>query len=252
MYKNKMYSGAHMRYKLSILLVIFSIAFSACSKKEEPKNEAAGMTAQGTHKVVVQEVLQVTQYTYLRVTEDGKDFWIAVPKANIEKGAVLYFGMSMEMKNFKSTDLNRTFESVLFVQDISTSPISAGTSNPHGEAASSNVGQKPVMEKAGIKVTKAPGGITIAELYSGLTKFGGKSVKVRGKILKLNSGIMGKNWVHIQDGSDADGNFDLTITTLSEVKIGDDVTFEGKIAVNKDFGYGYSYPVLMEDAKVVK
>jgi hypothetical protein len=241
-----------MRSKLSVLVLVLAIGFSACVKKEEPKNEAAGTVIAGTHKAIVQEVLQVTQYTYMRVNENGQEFWIAGPKANIEKGTVVYFGATMEMKNFKSTDLNRVFDSVLFVQDVSTSPIAPGSASPHGDAAAPSGGQKPVMEKAGVAVVKAQGGISIAELYSNLAKYGGKSVKVRGKILKLNTGIMGKNWAHIQDGTDYKGNFDLTVTTLSDVKVGDDVTFEGKISLNKDFGYGYSYPVLMEDARSVK
>lgn len=241
-----------MRIKLSLLVLVLAIGFSACSKKEEPKNEAGSSVIAGQHKAAVQEVLQVTQYTYLRVNENGQEFWIAGPKTNIEKGAIVYFGATMEMKNFKSTDLNRVFDSVLFVQEVSTSPITAAPASPHGDAAAAPAGQKPVMEKAGIAVVKAQGGISIAELYSNLPKYGGKSVRIRGKVLKLNMGIMGKNWAHIQDGTEHKGNFDLTVTTLSEVKVGDDVTFEGKISLNKDFGYGYSYPVLMEDAKSVK
>ena len=241
-----------MRSKLSVLVLVLAIGFSACVKKEEPKNEAGSTVMAGTHKAIAQEVLQVTQYTYMRVNENGQEFWVAGPKTNIEKGAVVYFGATMEMKNFKSTDLNRVFDSVLFVQELSTSPITSGTASPHGDAAAPSGGQKPVMEKAGITVAKAQGGVSIAELYSNLAKYGGKSVKVRGKILKLNTGIMGKNWAHIQDGTDYKGNFDLTVTTLSEVKVGDDVTFEGTISLNKDFGYGYSYPVLMEDARSVK
>ena len=225
-----------MRSKLSVLVLVLAIGFSACVKKEEPKNEAGSTVMAGTHKAIAQEVLQVTQYTYMRVNENGQEFWVAGPKTNIEKGAVVYFGATMEMKNFKSTDLNRVFDSVLFVQELSTSPITSGTASPHGDAAA----------------PKAQGGVSIAELYSNLAKYGGKSVKVRGKILKLNTGIMGKNWAHIQDGTDYKGNFDLTVTTLSEVKVGDDVTFEGTISLNKDFGYGYSYPVLMEDARSVK
>jgi hypothetical protein len=61
---------------------------------------------------------------------------------------------------------------------------------------------------------------------------------------------MGKNWVHIQDGTEYQGGFDLTITTDGQVAVGETVTFEGKIVLDKDFGYGYSYPVLMEEAKI--
>lgn len=239
-----------MRFKLITILFLCGIAFSACVKKDEPK---AADVAPGTHKVVVEEVLQVTQYTYMKVKEAGQEFWIAVPKIPVEKGATLYFTNGMEMKNFKSTDLNRTFESVLFVQDISTTPASAPGASPHGDAgAMSNQPQKPTIEKESISVAKAKGGVSISELYAGLAKFSAKTVKVSGKVTKVNNGIMGKNWVHIQDGTDYSGNFDLTVTTMASVEIGNTVVFEGKIALNKDFGYGYSYKVLLEDAVLSK
>jgi hypothetical protein len=67
-------------------------------------------------------------------------------------------------------------------------------------------------------------------------------------VVKVNKQVMGKNWIHIQDGTDFNNDFDLTITTQDLAEIGDEVTFKGKISVNKDFGSGYSYEVIMEDA----
>ena len=63
---------------------------------------------------------------------------------------------------------------------------------------------------------------------------------------------MGKNWIHIQDGTEFEDGFDLTVTTSGTATMGEIVTFEGKISLDKDFGYGYSYAVLMEDAKPVQ
>ena len=71
---------------------------------------------------------------------------------------------------------------------------------------------------------------------------------MRGKVTKVNSGILGKNWVHIQDGTEAEGNFDLTVTTQETAKVGDVVVVQGKITLNKDFGSGYKYDVIMEEA----
>lgn len=82
--------------------------------------------------------------------------------------------------------------------------------------------------------------------------YNGKIVKVRGKVIKINSKIMRKNWIHIQDGTSSNDNFDLTITTDELANIGNVVTFEGKISTNKDFGYGYSYKLIMEDAMLLK
>jgi hypothetical protein len=109
-----------------------------------------------------------------------------------------------------------------------------------------------VPEKANVQVTPGPGCISISTLYSEKKSNDGKIVKVKGIVTKFNSEIMGKNWVHIQDGTGTEGSFDLTITTSQTVAYGDTVTFEGKIALDKDFGYGYFYNVIMEEGKLVK
>jgi len=106
-------------------------------------------------------------------------------------------------------------------------------------------------EKTNIVVEPCADCITIAKLFADKQSYSGKVVKIKGKVTKFNPQIMGKNWVHMQDGSEFGGEFDLTITTPVQISVGETVTFEGKIALDKDFGYGYFYKVLMEDAKTV-
>ncbi len=60
------------------------------------------------------------------------------------------------------------------------------------------------------------------------------------------------NWVHIQDGTEFEGKFDLTVTSTESFKVGSVVTLEGVLALNKDFGYGYSYEVLLEKATAIQ
>jgi len=107
-------------------------------------------------------------------------------------------------------------------------------------------------EKISDAVAPCEGCIRLTDLFSGKKSFEGKEIKVTGKVVKYNSEIMGKNWVHIQDGSEFEGEFDLTITTSGEVALGEVVTFSGKIALDRDFGYGYKYAILMEDGVLVK
>lgn len=111
---------------------------------------------------------------------------------------------------------------------------------------------KPVAVKADIKITPCESCITISRLMADKKSFSGKTIKVKGVVTKVNEEIMGKNWIHIQDGTEAEGVYDLTVTTLQAASVGDTVTFEGKISLDKDFGYGYFYNVLMEEGGLVK
>ncbi len=111
---------------------------------------------------------------------------------------------------------------------------------------------KPVIPKADIKIIPCESCTTIEKLMADKKSFSGKTIKVKGVVTRVNEEIMGKNWVHIQDGTRAGEEYDLTITTLQSAKIGDTVTFEGKISLDKDFGYGYFYNVLMEEGAIVK
>lgn len=111
---------------------------------------------------------------------------------------------------------------------------------------------KSVAPKADIKIIPCEDCTTIEKLMADKKSFSGKTIKVKGVVTKVNEQIMGKNWVHIQDGTESGGEFDLTITTMQPAAVGDTVTFEGKIALDKDFGYGYFYSVIMEDGNIVK
>lgn len=111
---------------------------------------------------------------------------------------------------------------------------------------------KSVIPKADIKIIPCENCTTIERLMADKKSFSGKTISVKGVVTKVNEEIMGKNWVHIQDGTEAAGDYDLTITTLQSATVGATVTFEGKIAIDKDFGYGYFYSIIMEDGNIVK
>ncbi len=239
-----------MKLKIIFISILTMLLITACQdkKNEDLKTDAAAENDLQTtaHKAKVEEVLEAKSYTYLRLSENGNDYWIAITKRPMETGETVYFDKGLKMENFKSADLNRTFESVLFVQDISTHPTSSQQPMMGG-----NNGQmgKPNIQKEDVSIAPAEGGITISKLFANKKSYENKTVKIKGKITAFNSDIMDKNWAHIQDGTSSGDNYDLTVTTNKDVKVGDVVTFEGKIALNKDFGYGYSYEVLMEDAK---
>jgi hypothetical protein len=103
-----------------------------------------------------------------------------------------------------------------------------------------------------IKIEPAEGITALSELFANKKNFSGKTVKVKGKITKVNPSIMGKNWIHIQDGTSFEDQYDLTVTSDFIPEVGTIITVEGIIALDKDFGYGYTYPILMEEGKLIQ
>jgi len=239
-----------MRIKLLIMTAIIAFSFSACTKKVEPKDQVA-IKSNG-HKVHVEEVIQVSGYTYLRVKEGDRESWIATTPKDAKIGDVVYYQNGMEMKNFESKELKRKFDTILFIDELSNQPIAAPAPPQSGMSMMSSGNQakpqKPVIEKQNISIKPANGGFTIAQLYSKSNSYSEKNVIVKGQVVKVNNGIMQRNWVHIQDGTSSGNFYDLTVTTNETVNVGDVVTFQGKIELNQDFGYGYAYPVLLADA----
>jgi len=233
-----------MKMKLNLFILLAGIVLIAASCKT--KSAADENLAPNVKKVTAEEVIQTSGYTYVRVSEDGNENWIAITRQEVEKGKSYYFEPGMEMKNFESKELKRTFPSILFVDKFSDQPIVAKI-----VAADSLKGKQAPVAKEGIKVEPVKGGITIAELYANKDTYAGKTVKIRGEVVKYSPGIMNTNWVHIQDGTRNGDSFDLTITTNDVTKVGDVVTFEGVVSVKKDFGAGYFYEVIVENAKML-
>jgi hypothetical protein len=213
------------------------------SAPERPRPAVAPAAAMITG--VVEEVIQGTSYTYLRIKQDDRDIWVATTRQEVEVGKTVSFAGGLEMKNFPSKELQRTFDSIYFVGNV----MDGSTASPAAQGAPHQM--KPTLEKQEISVEPAEGGITIGDLFTNKDTHADKTVLIRGQVTKVNRAILEKNWVHLQDGtSGSAGKFDLTITTLEQVNVGDIVTFEGKIVLNKDFGAGYKYDVLMEDARL--
>jgi 5-keto 4-deoxyuronate isomerase len=244
---------------MKTILLIMGCTLLLMSCNSNPKtieaDESSPATAQAEtesnemklHKVVVNEVLNTSRYSYLNVTEDENDFWIAIPKKEVEKGGTYYYRGGLKKTNFKSIEHDRVFETLYLVSDISTDPGMSGYAggNPHANI-------KVAATEDNQKVSPPPGGITIAELFKNKTKYEGQTVRVKGRCIKLNNMIMNRNWVHLQDGSSSKNEQDLTVTTTDNVMLGDVVAFEGKISLNKDFGAGYKYEIIMEEAHLLQ
>ncbi len=233
-----------MKSILSVAIIFLFLTACQSNQSSKPIN----LANPASHEVVVKEVIQVTEYTYIRVTENGTERWLATPPIKAEKGETYYYEGGFEMRNFKSKELDKTFESILFLEGISTAPLETGS----GDVMISPGATTIKDGKKEISITPVEGGITIAALYADRDSYVGKIIKVKGEVTKFSPEIMESNWIHLQDGTESDGFFDLVINSGETVNPGDVVVFEGKIVVDKDLGYGYFFEVLMENASTIK
>jgi len=227
-----------------VVLIILGSFFIVTTCFRGEKKEKIKDLPPGTHAVTVTEIIQTSNYTYLQVEENDKKFWIAVVKRASKAGDLIYYSKDYEMKDFVSKELGRTFPSIFFVQD----PSDKLTANDNPVQQEMAARKAEVARQTAISVKTPKGAITIADLYKNRDTYSGKTVTVRGVVVKYNHQIMNKNWVHIQDGTDFSGKFDLAITTLDSLFVGNTATFKGVIALNKDFGAGYLYDIIMEEA----
>ena len=203
----------------------------------------APATAGGEISGVVTETMNGGGYTYAQLDRAGTKLWVAGPETKLEVGSRLGAMTGTLMPKFHSDTLKRTFDEIYFINTFVVA--SPAIPNPHsGSAAATPAAPAAPIEK----VTPAPGGKTVADVFAGKDALAGKPVVVRGKIVKVTGGVLGRNWLHLQDGTGAAGTNDLLVTSQATGKVGDIVVVRGTIATKQDFGAGYRYDVLVENA----
>lgn len=226
-----------MKALLTICMLVYaSLTFAA----DAPVQPAANTVVKGK----VLEVIDVEGYTYLMLKTSEGQVWAAVNATPLKKGANVTIENVMTMHDFESKSLKKTFPVILF----GTLNNGAG----HYEAAHS--GAPASVDLSDVHVSKAKGAnaYTVAEIVGKAARLKDKTVVLHGKVVKYNPGIMGKNWIHLRDGSGAetDNSNDILVTSANPTKLGDIITIKGVVHTNQDFGAGYSYKVLIEDAVV--
>ncbi|MBI5693068.1 MAG: hypothetical protein HZC55_23575 [Verrucomicrobia bacterium] len=200
----------------------------------------------------VVETMNAASYTYVLLETGSKKSWVAAAQFPVKVGDTVAAKEAMPMANYHSKTLNRTFDVIYFSGAVTVN----GKAPVAGAATDLPVGHPPMGKGAAPAgpdlsgIQRAAGGQTVAEIHAGKAKLAGKPVAVRGRVVKFNAMILGKNWLHIRDGSGAEGTNDLTVTTDTKVKVGDLVMINGTLATDRDFGSGYKYGLIVENAKV--
>jgi hypothetical protein len=267
-----------------IVLVLVAASLVACKRRpaqastfETPSAEqttaaavapsmsaaAAGSSASDAVRGRLQEKIDVNEYTYLRIATPSGDEWAAVPKTAVAVGDTVAVVGAMWMENFKSDTLGRTWPRIAFgtlqgeAAQGAKSPGAAmsGKAGPPGATPALPPGHPPRTASADvgeIKLAKASGaqGRTIADIYAQRAQLKERSVAVRGKVVKATNGVLGKNWLHLRDGSGQDATADLAVASEQTAAVGATVMVTGTVRLDRDLGSGYHYDVIVEDAKL--
>lgn len=220
------------------------------------------------HTGTITETMNAGGYTYVLLKKNDLEQWVALPETQVKIGDTISYVQGVVMKDFSSPTLNRTFDSIIFSEGITTEKPTAkngekdpfakaveGEKKPEEQQATSSGSDGAVTPFIELKIDKAEAdnSYTIEELFTKKESLKGKNITVRGKIMKINTAIMGKNWVHLQDGTGnpMHNSHDLVITTAETLLKDAIVTLTGKVTVDRDFGYSYKYDLLIEEAKLV-
>lgn len=212
------------------------------TEKQSSGNKMNPVKKNKLHQVKVKEILPASKYLYLLVQENNEEFWIAVRKQDIQIGETYFYNGGLLKTNFKSNEHDKVFDKIYLVTSL--------VKSNHGD----HVNKKKLEFKdpkivKSKKILEVKGSIKISELVNNQKKYEGKTVQISGRCSKTNPNIMGRNWIHIKDGSM--DNYDLVITSDHFVKEGSMVTIKAKVTLEKDFGAGYKYDLILEDGVLV-
>ena len=214
----------------------------------------------------VVETMDAGAYTYVQIDDGAKKIWAAAPKFSVAVGDRVIVPEGMPMRDFESKTLGRTFELVYFVsgiqvlgarnakEQLAAAHGAAGHGAAgHGAAGDGATGHAAVTKPVAVdlsNIPKAEGGHTVAELFADKAALSGKEVVVRGRVVKFTGAVMGKNWIHVRDGTGGTGANDMTVSTSATATVGNTVLVRGKLSTDRDLGFGYHYDAIIEDAAV--
>ncbi len=191
---------------------------------------------------VVAETMNAGGYTYARLTTGAGEVWVAGPETPMAVGERVSASGATAMHGFTSRTLGRTFDEIYFVGAW------GGSAPPTTPPAATWDLPKPAPAAPAAPVAVVEGTKSVSEVLASGAALAGQQVAVQGVVVKVNTGILGRNWIHLRPSATAAE--DLLVTTADVATVGDSVVATGIVATDKDFGAGYTYALLVEDATV--
>lgn len=235
--------------------------------------------ANNERKGTIIETMDAANYTYLNIKTANQQVWVAIPTTSVKVGEKVTYLQGMAMTNFHSKSLDKTFDSIIFspgleghdkrviatasAEQQQTSSFADAVNKENKKPAQPQMDSNNTSGSAGAmvpfleaNVEKAEGenSYTVEEIFENAKSLDGKAVRIKGKVVKVSPNIMGKNWIHIQDGTGdpMKNSHDLVITTTDLAEVNQVILIEGVMAANKDFGYGYKYDAIIEEAALIQ
>ncbi len=237
---------------------LFVTQIGCVESGQEPATDNPALASpvpDGMVRGTVLETMNSGGYTYVFIETDQDKRWVAARQTMVSVGDVVQTFQGMPMSAFTSQTLNRTFDVVYFVDAVHNLSAPAPAEEP--PVSELPTGHPDIDETSTTDVTdnnvaEFESGQNIAYVYANKDSLASQQISLRGKVVKYNEGILGWNFIHIQDGSGdaADGSNDLTVTSKATTAMGETVVVTGTIMLDKDFGAGYRFPLLIEDASI--
>jgi len=196
----------------------------------------------------VLEIKDAMGYKYLKVNEDGKELWVAIANAPVAVGDKIGYDKNTIMHDFESKTLNQKFKEIIFASDVY---LPQKVQKPQSMKEMLGLSTTAPKEEKPAKPFVKKETYTIEEVHMWRKSLEGQTITLDATVYKVSHQIMKLDWTHLGDGTGDEKKLtdDLVFTSASTaIKSGDKVTATGKVIVNKDFGFGYFYKVLIQDA----
>lgn len=246
-----------------VLLLALLLGFVSCKqgpREEDPtpvKTRSAGggspeNVVMEIHKVTVKQTIPGEKYLYMKISEGDREYWAATGKSDVSEGETYYYNEALVQTGFESKELQRVFDTLYLITQMVPESHGAGmkpvekVAEPPAEALKS--GTKKGFHSSPLAGKATP--LSIAELLKDPLAYKGKVVELTATCTKINEGILGRNWLHLQDGTADDQ--DLVVTSQDAIDPGTEITIRAIVQLDRDFGAGYAYDVLLEDGKIIR
>ncbi|UCD62143.1 MAG: hypothetical protein JSV59_06145 [Flavobacteriaceae bacterium] len=252
-----------MNYKSILLIPLFFIFLTGCKRgpktvepfsigKKTAVTSSTDIIDKEIHEVKILEIIPASKYVYLNVKEDKDQFWIATKKREINPDSTYFYSEALLKTDFESKVHDRVFDTIYLVTKLVTQKHGAKYAPRTTDNIAKSEKKKETAEVASEKDKNVSYKIypDISTFLNDPNKFEGQAVQIKGKCLKVNNNIMNKNWIHLKDESQDD--FDLIVTTNMSAQKGDLITIQATVALNKDYGAGYSYDLILENGVIIQ